>query len=611
VKANRIAQEVCASGDVTPDAIRDCTSVDPDLAERAADAWAEDDDKRDAMVALQGMGLTTSQAQKSYKAWESSAPRKVQENPYCLARLDQIGFATADGVARGMGIDHDADIRLRAGAEYCCKEARQDGHVGLPRKALEAACADTLNVPREKSREPIDWMIKAGRLVEEHGLICRSADASDEQTVADELARLGRQDATMTENELVAWLDAHDYSLTDQQREAFVATLGDAGLVTLTGGPGTGKTYTLQAICDAWDEYGDQMHLASPTGRAAKRITEVTGYHAQTIHRLLAFRPGQGFTADVDSIDGLVVIDETSMLDTMLAARLFEAIDPSATVLLVGDPDQLPSVGPGYVLQDILDGPAGHAAHLTKIHRQAEGSGIVKTAYQVNDGTPPSLTDQHDDFGVVEVTGSRQAAKAVDAVANRMEEKGYDLTTDVQFLAPMYNGEAGVDAINSRLQKKVHAAGMSSARNLGGTNFVQGDRVMQTRNNYELGVTNGDVGRIRHVYPKTANVDKALDVQVDGAGVVEYTAYEAASELNLAYACTIHKSQGSEYPVAVVVLTASHWIMCERTLLYTALTRAAEFGVLIAELKALRRACENNSPVDRHRALTQRLENLI
>jgi len=611
-KGRAIAEAVCdTDGDIDADTIRAVECVRQELADRAADAWDRDNNRRVTMTRLQSMGLSAKQAKRAYKEWGGQAAQKVEANPYVLCDLRRIGFKRADQIADQMGIQNHDPQRLRAGLVYTLDQSRQDGHVGLPASTLRAEAAGILDVAKDKTAGPVDEMTTSGELVAQHGLVYRPTDADDEQTVADRLADIdaGEGDPAMSSDEASAWLDASGFgTMTDEQRLAFTATMTGTGLVTLTGGPGTGKTYTLDAICQAWPD-DRPMHLASPTGRAAKRMTEVTGEAAETIHRLLDYRPEPylGFHAELGSLEGLVIVDETSMLDTSLAARLFERVADTATVLLVGDPDQLPSVGPGYVLQDILDGPVGETCRLTKIHRQAQGSGIVQVAYQINDGRTPDLDHQHDDLGVVKAHSSEYAARAVDATADRLAEKGFDLREDVQILAPMYASAAGVDKLNAMMQAKVHDGTPSATRTLGGTDYAVGDRVMQTRNNYELGVMNGGVGVVLEVIAKDTDTDTALIVDVDGRDV-HYTAYQVASELTLAYACTIHRAQGSEYPATIVVLTASHWIMCERTLLYTAITRAEDFGVLIAEPRALERACQHHSPVDRHRALVDRLD---
>ncbi|MFB6374079.1 MAG: AAA family ATPase [Bradymonadaceae bacterium] len=623
VRARRIAQSLDVEGEPTADEIRGCDAdVRDELLERAASAWSDDVERRSALVTLQGLGLTSLQAKKAWKKWATRAPEIVESDPYRLVELTQIGFQTADGIARGMGVGRDDDVRLRAGILYALNQATDDGHVGLPKKELTAEAADALDVRDEAVYPHIGWILERDRLVAERGLLFEPTLARDERRVASRLQAIDAATDTNGHDE-GARPDRYAALLTDEQRDAFEAAWSGGGVVTLTGGPGTGKTYTLKAIVEAWRTTDESVHLAAPTGRAAKRIEEAVGESASTIHRLLDFRPGTGFTLEPKSLDGLVVIDETSMLDTHLAARLFERIADETTVLLVGDPDQLPSVGPGYVLQDILDSTIGQSAHLTKVHRQAEGSGIVEIAYHINDGRIPDLDrESYDDLGLVRVDGSAHAQAAVQATVDRLEEKGFKLADDIQVLAPMYSSEAGVDALNETLQKMAHDPdALASGEEHGSDRFVVGDRVMQTRNNYDLGVFNGDVGRIvemgdlsptmgeRMVYDDE-NPSIAVRVEYPDGREVGYTGYLAAAELTLSYACTTHKAQGSEYPAAVVVLTASHWIMCERTLLYTAITRAKDFGVLIAEPRALKRAVQHHSPVDRHRALHKRLAHL-
>lgn len=610
VYADHLAQ-AAGGDDVDPDDFFDADGVPEDVCEKAAEAWAQDSAKRDALIALQGMGLTSKQADRAWKRWGQGAPQRVESNPYCLTQLSQIGFERADGIARGAPhrIGFDDAKRLRAGCMYTLKEARQgSGHVGMPLEDLRAESADTLGVPAHKMKEPIKWMLDDGQLVRRHGLIYRATDDADEGKLADGLRVIDANALAIAPD-----ADAPD-TLTDEQAAAFRATLHDGGVVTLTGGPGTGKTYTLNAIVEAAQASMHKVRLAAPTGRAAKRMEEVTGQEAKTIHRLLGFSPdSQGFQCDPNEFQGLIIVDETSMLDTWLACQLIRCVNPSATLLFVGDPDQLPSVGPGYVLHDVIESDVGASVELTEIHRQAQGSGIVKCAYQVNAGDTPDLDRQYDDFNAMRVRGGAQAREAVSVCVDRLtdDEYGYSLTEDIQVLAPSYDGEAGVNALNEILQRKAHN-GRPDGRELGGTIFAAGDRVMHLKNNYDLGVMNGDVGTVAEVAPQGEDLtphgerETAIAVDYPAEGRVYYTAYVAASELTLAYACSIHKSQGSEYPVAITVLTF-HYLLCERTLLYTAITRAADRGILIAEPKALHRAVENNSPVDRYRNLKTRL----
>jgi exodeoxyribonuclease V alpha subunit len=396
-------------------------------------------------------------------------------------------------------------------------------------------------------------------------------------------------------------------ALTAQQQQAVNAALSHK-LTILTGGPGTGKTTTINNLLNTLDTAGHSYVLAAPTGRAAKRVTEATGREAKTIHRLLEFKPGEGFGRnDHNPIDAdLVIIDEASMLDLVLAYNLLKAIDSASHLLLVGDVDQLPSVGAGDVLRDLIASDVAAVIRLETIFRQAAGSLIIRNAHRINQGLMPE-TDQgpgaSDFYLFIKEEPEETADLLVDIVARRAPAKfGLDPFDDIQVLAPMYNGQAGVSRLNQLLQETLNPAGRQPERRLGGRTFRVGDKVMQTVNNYDKSVYNGDIGRVTAI----DIIGQTLTVAIDGAPVV-YDFLEA-DELIHAYAVSVHKSQGSEYPCVVMPVVVQHYLMLQRNLLYTAITRARRLVILVGTRRAIQIAVRTNPVAQRHTALDWRLK---
>ena len=394
-------------------------------------------------------------------------------------------------------------------------------------------------------------------------------------------------------------------SLTAQQQQAVHAALTHK-LTILTGGPGTGKTTTLRTLLDLLDANGRSYVLASPTGRAAKRLTEATGREAKTIHRLLEFKPGEGFGRNESNpIDAdMVVIDEASMLDLVLANNLLKAIGSDSHLLLVGDVDQLPSVGAGDVLRDLIASDVAAVVRLEAIFRQAADSLIIRNAHRINEGQmPETRPDAQDFFLFIKEDPAETAELLVDVVARRVPQKfGFDPFDDIQVLAPMYSGQAGVTQLNQRLQETLNPPGRQPERRLGGRTFRVGDKVMQTVNNYDKSVYNGDIGRVTALDP----VQQTLTVSIDGATVV-YDFLEV-DELIHAYAVSVHKSQGSEYPCVVIPVVVQHYLMLQRNLLYTAVTRARKLVVLVGTRRAIQIAVRTNPVAKRYTALDWRLK---
>lgn len=642
--AQILAQHMITLGDdPTHIEIASCPDVPHSAAQAAADEWCNNRARNTQLARLQGLGLTPLQADRAIDQWSTSAVAKVEANPYILCELLRIGFKVADEIAKAsFEIDHADPRRIKQGIIYTLKEScTTGGHTGLPRDTLVSESARVLGVHDRQVEKPLAWLLDDERLIQQHDLIFDPITAMDEDDVARRAVSIAGESPYQFE------LDACETNgLTDEQSEAVRYAMEEGGFLILTGGPGTGKTHTTRSIIQAWkkrnnaievdcDSCGEQgclrcdksgytvkgvgrpVYLAAPTGRAAKRMEEMSGQPAQTIHRLLKCRPsGDGFTwrRQLREIDGLVIIDEVSMLDTHMAATLLERISDASTVVFVGDPDQLPSIGPGYLLHDLIESGACKSVKLTKIHRQKEGSGIIRCAYAVQSGDTPDLR-QMDDFKTIRVQSAEGAEKAVKACYERLGEKGFTLPDgspvnifqDVQCLSPMKKkGRAGTsESINDIVQASFF--GNEPHVKVFGTRFFAGDRVMQTANDYEKGVYNGDVGSVVEVTPGATGEDVAALIEFEGSSV-EYTRSDLATSVSRAYCVTIHKSQGSEYPVVILVITGAHHYMLERTLLYTGITRASKMAILIYDTKGLKRAIQNNPPNARYRALNQRIQ---
>ena len=540
----------------------------------------------------------------------------LRKQPYRMAReVRGIGFTTADRIARGLGLATDSPDRVDAGILHVMEQARSDGNCALPIDVLVGKAAHSLGVPEEAVREGGERLVSEGELVLELGndgtpLCFPVGLVRAEEEVSESLASLARATRSPWE---VHELPGH---LSAGQVEAVRAVAGH-GVVVLTGGPGTGKSTVVHEIIELARRHDCPLALAAPTGRAAKRLEQATGEPASTIHRLLEIQPESGrFTYGPGNPlpPGLLVVDEASMLDILLAQALFGALTPQHRLLLVGDADQLPSVGAGNVLHDVMEaareGQSGLVmVRLTEIFRQAEGSSIVQNAHRILAGEAP-VADAKGEGGEFFVVPARDAAHAHDLVVRMAVERipdayGLDGRTEVQVLTPMHKGRAGTEALNRALQAH-HSAGASGLELRGGPGqgtrrLCRGDRVMQTRNDYQKNVFNGDVGAVVSVDAQT------MSIIVDFEGQrVPYQGKEVGA-LTLAYACSIHKSQGSEFPAVIVTLLPEHHVMLRRNLLYTAVTRARRLCVVVGEPRAIEQAVRRVDSGRRHTGLARRL----
>lgn len=616
-----------------PERLKKVRGIGKKRRQQIHEAWAAQREVKDLMIFLGSHGVATHHAAKIFKTYGGGAMAVVREDPYRLsADVYGIGFASADRIAAALGLPADSPQRARAGLLHMLSTAADQGHVYLPRERLLADAATLLEVDREPLAPALEALARNGEVtVAEppaavHGLEPRPRPLGDEVTednpavyakplaVAEQglAARLGALIADRTKlpaidaDKALAWFERKEgIRLAGQQREAIRRGLSSRVLV-ITGGPGTGKTTLVQGIVAILGAKKQRVLLAAPTGRAAKRLAEATGREAKTVHRLLEFNPRsrtfeRGFERPLDA--DLVILDEASMLDTALAYHVSKAIPAGCRLVLVGDVDQLPSVGPGRVLADLIDSGAVDVVRLTEIFRQAAASLIVQNAHRVNKGEMPDLRSAHPeaDFFFIDRRDPESVLDTlVHVVCDRIPEGfGIEPLDGIQVLTPMNRGPLGTENLNRVLRERLNPSGREVTR--GARSFRVGDKVMQIRNNYELDVFNGDLGRVAAIDED----EKRVRLVFDGRTVHHEFAH--LDELTLAYACSIHKSQGSEYPAVVVPIHTTHWVMLQRNLLYTALTRAQRLVVLIGELKALAVAVRNQKTTERFTLLAERL----
>ena len=578
-----------------PERLREVPGIGPMRAERIVRAWADQKVIREIMVFLHGHGVGTSRAVRIFKTYGVDAVQVMSENPYRLARdIRGIGFKTADAIAMRLGVEPTAMIRVRAGISHALSEAMEEGHCGLPEEELCSLAAELLGVKPELvetalALELSDGTVVADMVGDKRCLFLAGLHAA-ERGIAARLRTLSAGDppwSAIDPARAIPWAEARiGLTLADSQREA-VATALRSRLLVITGGPGVGKTTIMRAILAILVAKGVRVLLAAPTGRAAKRLSETTGMEARTIHRLLetdprtgGFRRGEAHPLEGD----LLVLDETSMVDVPLMHALLKALPAKAALLLVGDVDQLPSVGPGQVLADVIASGAVPTVRLSEIFRQAASSRIIVNAHRINAGRMPELAraGPESDFHFVEAADPETAAdRIVSLVKERIPRRfGLDPIRDVQVLCPMQRGGAGARALNLALQAALNPSGEPRVERFGWV-FAPGDKVMQLDNDYEREVFNGDVGLIRAVDPDQGEVM----VTFDGREVVY--GFGELDALAPAYAVTIHKSQGSEYPAVVIPVLTQHYTMLRRNLLYTGVTRGKRLVVLVGQRRAL------------------------
>jgi exodeoxyribonuclease V alpha subunit len=585
-----------------PERLREVNGIGPVRAKGIVTAWAEQKVVREIMVFLHSHGVGTARAVRIFKTYGTDAIQIMTENPYRLARdIRGIGFKTADAIAMKLGIEKTAMIRVRAGISYALTEAMDDGHCGLPTEELVPLAEKLLEVSTDLVRTALDLELAEGTVVADRVGETRCTFLAGlhraERAIAERLTRLSNGTLPWTwidPDKALPWVAGRiGLALAESQTAAIRLALVSKVLV-ITGGPGVGKTTIVKGILRILAAKGVKLLLCAPTGRAAKRMTEATGFAATTIHRLLEVDPkGSGFKRD----DGnpldcdLLVIDETSMVDVMLMQALLKAVPNRAALLIVGDIDQLPSVGPGQVLADVIESGAVPVIRLTEVFRQAAQSRIITNAHRINQGAIPDLSapGTDSDFYFVPAENPETAVpRIIELVKTRIPRRFSIPIRDIQVLCPMNRGGAGARSLNIELQAALNAAGDRKVERFGWT-FAPGDKVMQIENDYDKEVYNGDIGYIDNVDSDAGELTATFDGRSVSYGFGEL------DMLVPAYAATIHKSQGSEYPAVVIPVMTQHYPMLQRNLLYTGVTRGKKLVVLVGQMKAIAIAVRNVS----------------
>lgn len=570
------------------------------------ESWEKQKDIKNVMLFLQGYGVSTAYATKIYREYGKESIDKVRENPYRLADdIWGIGFKTADGIAAKMGYEKEDPRRCRSGILYTLGQLSDEGHVYAGEEQLVKTAGQLLEAGETAIRDTLAGMLQAEDLILDKEAIYLPpfyhAECGTSRRLRDLAESTGRSlfDGLFDPSSLTAETGI-EY---DEVQLAAIRQAVTSKVMVLTGGPGTGKTTTTQGIIAALKKAGLCVLLAAPTGRAAKRMSEATGMEAKTIHRLLEYNPQDGYKRnDENPLEGdALIVDECSMIDILLMNNLLKAVPVGMRLVFVGDIDQLPSVGAGNVLRDIIDSQRIPVVRLVRIFRQAQKSRIVMNAHTINQGRFPDTSNGRDtDFFFMREDDPERAAETIVRLVKERLPRAYRESPDrIQVLTPMQRGVVGAANLNLLLQQALNPSGPSLSR--GGYTYRQGDRVMQQRNNYDKDVFNGDLGYIREVDTE----ERTLKVDFDGKWV-EYDVTEL-DELTLAYATTIHKAQGSEYPIVVMPVLMTHFVMLQRNLIYTGITRAKKICVLLGAAKALAYAVRNVSVLKRNTRLKERL----
>ena len=577
--------------------------------------WNQKKEQALLLSLLQGYGLGPKLAGKVLSQYQDDALTIVTKSPYKLSKeIKGVGFKTADKIALTQGCSPASKERMEAAAVHILREAEQQGHCCLPHaKFVEAA--QKLELPIPQFEDNLLRMVEREELkMPKMGFYYHPIMYAVEKRVAQRLRHL--LSTTSTKNglftqqklELEKWERQFQLQLNEDQRQAIQMAL-ENGISIITGGPGTGKTTIIRVLLSEGLQRGEKWLLAAPTGRAAKRMTESTKHPAQTIHRLLKFN-GKGFSHDSENQlrTDCLLIDEASMLDIWLMDSIIAALHPSTRLILVGDSDQLPSVGPGQVLIDLIRSKKIPVTRLSEVYRQAQDSNIIRNAHRINQGDVPQSMEKDSsagilrDFFILDRENNQQTISSLlECAGKRLPSLGFNPLEDIQILTPMHNGELGTHSLNQRLQELLNPIGRVLEYNE--KKFRVGDRVLQLKNDYENDIFNGDVGRILDI------VDDSIFVQFDNQ--TTYLSGKQLLDLSLAYAVSIHKSQGSEYPAVIVILHKAHWIMLKRNLLYTAITRARKFCCIIGSEWAVQKATSQNDGDERYTHLQERLNQTI
>lgn len=566
-------------------------------------SWNKARQGRQAMVFLQGKGISAAYAARIYKQYGDKAVKIVKDTPYRLAEeVSGIGFRLADDIARNLGFDVHDEGRIEAGILYQLRRMAEDGHVFGRRNELTATAAKLLEVDAAEADAAVDRLASTRRLRVEDEAVYLPLYYACERGSARRLAAICTASAPLRPGPTPEPEGIH----YDEVQLRAIDTAAKAKVMVLTGGPGTGKTTTVKGIIGAFRSRKMKILLAAPTGRAAKRLSQATGMEARTVHRLLEFQPDGFFGRDADNpLEGdVLIVDECSMLDLPLFYSLLKAVPDSMRLVLAGDADQLPSVGAGNVLADIIASETIPTVRLTRIFRQAMESRIITNAHAINAGMMPDISNGRDtDFFFIETPPDAVGDLVVDLVSRRLPTSYGVPAQEVQVLTPMVKGELGAAALNERLRDVLNPEGLRFAAR--DSSFRRGDKVMQVRNNYDKNVFNGDIGTVVHVDNKALTLTVLFDDRR-----VEYQANEL-DDISAAYAITIHKSQGSEFDIVVIPVVPGHRVMLQRNLIYTAITRAKKVCVLVGSVEALRYAIDRRPAVNRNTRLQQRLHDAM
>ena len=596
----------------TPEELLKIPGIGKVRVDRITTSWQEQKEIKNIMLFLQSHEVSTSHATKIFKTYGSESIAIVKENPYRLADdIWGIGFKTADSIAQKMGIDKGKFVRLRSGIFYTLNKLAEAGHCYATREQLISKAGELLEVEEPELEITLDEMLRTNDVIrdqaEEQEAIYLPPYYFAESGCARRLIRLMKADAAKREDpeRILSRVAAASKITYDETQWLAVKTAISSKVMVLTGGPGTGKTTTTLGIISAYQQAGCKIILAAPTGRAAKRMSEAAGMEAKTIHRLLEYKPPEGYQKNEEHpLEGdVLILDECSMIDIMLMYNLLKALPEQMSLILIGDTDQLPSVGAGNVLRDIIDSQRVPVVRLTQIFRQAQGSRIIMNAHRINQGALIDMRGgKESDFFFASKTTNQEVVDTIVQYCKMNLPRYYhvDPFTDIQVLTPMQRGECGAVHLNQVLQEAMNPSRIFLRR--GGTQYRLKDKVMQIRNDYDKEVFNGDIGTITKVDME----ERELTVLFDDREVV-YDVTEL-EELSLAYAVTIHKAQGSEYPIVVMPFTMSHFVMLQRNLLYTGVTRAKKILVLVGEKKAVYYAIKNETTTGRNTCLARRLQ---
>ena len=599
-----------------PERLTELEGIGKKRREKITSAWSEQKVIREIMVFLQSHGVGTARAVRIYKTYGDRSVEKVKENPYRLALdIHGIGFKTADQLAQQLGIDRESLIRAQAGVRHVLQEYSGNGHCAQPFDSLVTEAVKLLEIPEETIKQAIHCEVSEDRLtpetIGEVACLFLTPLHRAEVGVANHVSRLLRGVSSWSSIDLdkaVPWVEEKNRIQLSHSQKAAIKQAILHKFCIITGGPGVGKTTVVNSILKIIQAKRAHVTLCAPTGRAAKRLSESTGQEATTIHRLLEFDPSAfDFKRNAENPleTDLLVVDESSMVDIVLMNQLLRAVPDEAAVLLVGDVDQLPSVGPGSVLSDLIESGQVPVARLTEIFRQAATSQIITGAHAINRGQAPRQTRKGEDTDFFYMTGEEPEelfSKLMAVVTRRLPEKfGFDPVNDVQVLAPMNRGGLGARSLNVALQESLNAGAYPKVTRYGWT-FSPGDKIIQTVNNYDKEVFNGDIGRV-----KSIDVEEG-ELMMDFEGREVLYQVNELDEVSLAYATTIHKSQGSEYPCVVIPMAMQHFTLLERNLLYTGVTRGKQLVVLIGQPKAVGMAVRSTRSARRLTHLKARVE---